>query len=437
MQLLYVPDRLTLKNTLNFVNQISDLNADEPIKIDFSFLDWAKPFGMLYIAQAVKSLRERFPESKIISTGINFDKNATSYGAHMGLFRSCGFEYGNDPGYRTKGNSTYLPITYVSVKQLRSHEAIEDLAMHLARQLIHDEEGVIVDTLSYSFREMIRNVVEHSFSDTLGYCAQYWPKKGKAELAILDTGIGITKSLSNNPHLKLSNDKDAVKYSLMPGISGTTFEGVKLRDNDVWQNSGYGLYMNYRLCNEGGSFFICSGNAGLYRTGESDNVYHKTNFQGTALCLEMNTRKISNIQRLLQQFAEDGGRIAERVGMGAIPTASTMSKMLKDNFKELPVEIQLGDTVRHRRFGDGTVKEKFFDPQGEMLWITFTNGRNKKILSKDVIVVNLDTETYQPIEGLDYVDDDQAIDEFVPTDDSSFEDTDFEFFWEDDNQELL
>lgn len=435
MPTLRVPTRLDLSSTINFANVIASADIDQPIIFDFTSLSWVKPFGMLFIAQAIKSLREKHPNYDITTKGLDFENNAVSYAAHMSLFRSCGFRYGNKPGYRTFGNATYLPITYASTKQLQTREAIEDLALEMARQLSRSTDGVVVDTLSYSFREMIRNVIEHSRSDTLGYCAQYWPSKGKAELALLDTGIGISQSLSKNPHLKITDDKDAVKYALMPGISGTTYEGVRLRNNDVWQNSGYGLYMNYRLCNEGGSFFICSGSTGLYRTSHNDNVYHRTNFQGTALRLEMNTGNLKDVQRLLQQFAEEGERMAKRVGMGAIPTASTMSKMLKDNFKALPNEIEVGDTVRHNQFGEGRVTEKTFTPQGEMLWISFNSGRIKKALSKDVILVNLDTETYEPVDDFAFTTEEYSDESSVSFDESQFEDTDFELHWDINNDD--
>jgi len=96
---------------------------------------------------------------------------------------------------------------------------------------------------------------------------------------------------------------------------------------------------------------------------------------------------------MLKIFGDEGEIIARRIGLGAIPNASTMSRMLKDNFK-VDYQVEIGDTIKHRQYGSGKVTEKFKTPQGEMLWIDFFSGRRKKVLSKDIAVINIDTETY-------------------------------------------
>jgi hypothetical protein len=392
LQSILVPRNLDLRSALHFGNKIEELLPQDEICFDFGELQWVYPFGMLFLAQAVKNLRNRFPDCLIHCENLN-DSRATSYAAHVSFFTSCGFSIGNDPGFRSS-SSTYIPITYARSSQLRTTNAIEDISRELAEQLAQQSSGSIVDVLEYSFREMIRNVIEHSESPILGYCAQYWPKNGQVEVAILDSGIGLRQSLSENPHLPLESDRDAVKYALMPGISGKTYTGVRIRPTDVWQNSGYGLYMNYRLCNQGGSFFICSGTRGLYRSAESENTYYETNYKGTALRLKLNVDALGDVKRLLKQFSDEGEYHAKRLGLGAMPTASTMSKMLRDNFRSVDVKVEVGDTVRHRQFGEGNVTEKLVTPQGEMLWISFNGGRRKKILTKDVIVIARDGETF-------------------------------------------
>jgi len=361
------------------------------------------PFGMLFIAQSVKSLRKKYPSCEIVCDNIDLD-GAASYAAHMAFFTSCGFPIGNNPSFRP-GSTTYIPITYAYASQLRSRDEIEDISLGLAKQLTMSNDGKLVDALSYSFREIIRNVIEHSESKTFAYCAQYWPTKDLVEVAILDTGIGLRKSLSDNPHLQLKSDKDAIKLALMPGISGKNYEGVKQQPDDHWQNSGYGLYMNYRLCNEGGSFFICSGQSGMSRTTDNKSDYHDTNFSGTALRLRMNTRNLLSVSSMLDQFRHEGQSHARKFGKGAVLNASTMSVMLKDNFKLLAEQIKVGDTIRHQKFGNGVVTEKQITLQGEMLWITFDGGRRKKVLSVDVFIISEDHQlTSEEIESSDFMD---------------------------------
>lgn len=393
MARISAPSRLNLENALEFARKISKLSYRKEFEFDFQRLSWVEPFGMLFVAQAMKNLQSQYHDSKFIAY-INHD-NATSYAAYMSFFTACGLDYGNNPGFRSSG-STYIPITYVQAGQLNSRDNIQDIAHELAEQLSQRTSGKLVDIFSYSFREMIRNVIEHSESKNLGYCAQYWPRKDRVELAILDTGIGLRKSLSQNPHLNLTDDSDAIKYALMPGISGKTYQGVKLRPDDVWQNSGYGLYMNYRFCNEGGDFFICSGEKGLYRRVENHtNLYMDTNFSGTALRLCIDTSSLSDINAMLQRFKNDGEAFAKRNGNGAILTASTMSQMLRDNFKSIKVPIDVGNTVKHQQYGEGIVEEKLIvPPYGEMLWVLFKGGRRKKVETKNVVLIEQDTVTY-------------------------------------------
>ncbi len=417
MTRIIAPSRLTLENAVDFANRITNLDYRRIFEFDFQRLMWVEPFGMLFVAQAMKNLQRRYSDSRLIAY-IN-NENATSYASYMSFFTACGLEHGNNPGFRTSG-TTYIPITYVLSKQLHSTNEIEAIAQGLAEQLAERSSGKLVDIFTYSFREIIRNVIEHSDSTVLGYCAQYWPKINRGELAILDIGVGLRKSLSQNPYLKLNDDSDAIKYALMPGISGKTYDGVKLRPNDVWQNSGYGLYMNYRFCNEGGDFFICSGEKGLLRNVNNHvNHYMDTNFQGTALRLCIDTSTLGDVGAMLQRFKNDGELVARRLGKGAVLTASTMSQMLRDNFKSIKINIEVGNTVRHQQFGEGIVEEKVVvPPYGEMLWVLFNNGRRKKIETKYLILVEQDVVTYSddisenPSSNDDYHQDDSFFENF-------------------------
>lgn len=211
----------------------------------------------------------------------------------------------------------------------------EALGEELARKLTQQSDGMLVKTLSYSFCEMIRNVIEHSRSPDFWYCAQYWPSRGEAEIALIDSGIGLRTSLSDNPHLRpyLVDDRIVIKYALMPGISGKMYPGKRSDPYDAWENSGFGLYMNYRICNEGGSFFIASGNTGLYREKNADNQYYDYVLPGVALRLRMRAETLENYdQKYHALFLADGEREAENIRGGVIPTGDKMSRMLQGRF---------------------------------------------------------------------------------------------------------
>jgi hypothetical protein len=169
----------------------------------------------------------------------------------------------------------------------------------------------------------MRNAVEHSESEEFEYCGQYWPAKETVEVAILDCGIGVHKSLSANPTLKISSEDHALRLALLPGISGKTSGGGKIEEYDHWANSGYGLYLTSRLCAVGGSFFICSGKRGLLRKDEKVK-YYDCSFQGTALRMVLHTSSISDLKGCLRRLRKEGEEVA-RLMSGAHPKASGAS----------------------------------------------------------------------------------------------------------------
>ena len=153
-----------------------------------------------------------------------------------------------------------------------------------------------------------------------------------------------------------------------------------MNPHNVYQNSGFGLYMLYRLCNEGGNFFIGSGDAGLQRAKETENEDYALNVDGTVLRLRVKHTVLRDIRKLLDQFRHDGEVLAADVHNGAIPTIPVMSQMLREDFWALRRPLQAGDQVRHRQYGVGTVRALIALPTGEDgAQVSFRNARLKRV----------------------------------------------------------
>ena len=167
---------------------------------------------------------------------------------------------------------------------------------------------------------------------TLQYCAQYWPNKHLVEIAILDTGIGIRASLSRNPYLTVETDRDALNLSLLPGVSGKVYKGKITNPYDEWENSGFGLYLTSRLCGRGGSFFMCSGDAGILLK-DNKKHYASTAFNGTAIRLKLRTNHAQTLKQLLRHFLREGDQIARTLSDISPVTASRASRMLRDDLR--------------------------------------------------------------------------------------------------------
>jgi hypothetical protein len=332
-----VPQNLSLKNALNFCNRLWDLEHSDEYAFDFANLGRVEPFTMAYVANELKRFRKTKPKSKF--TALNHQDK--SYAAHMGFFRAFGLKFGNEPG-EASGSSTYLPLTILNVADLEQEAAdsydhvgnvIEAKSEQIAKILTRQQSGDLVDTLTFSIREILRNVVEHSGSEIIEYCAQYWPTKNLVELAVLDTGNGIMHGLSSNPYLNINNERDALHLAMLPGVSGKMYKGVKKRKHDEWQNSGFGLYMTSRICRNGGDFFIASNDKSIFLDRTSKNDL-ECKYKGTALRLRIDTSNIYSYSEMLAKYRNEGYEAAKKfAGKDAIEP-SIASTMLARDFQE-------------------------------------------------------------------------------------------------------
>lgn len=338
-----VPRILDLQAALAFAAEVAALPANIMF-LGFDFSAWGRvpayelplsPFGMLVVSQALHQYKARNPT--VIIAPMHLPGNdIESYAAHMGFFQACNVPLGKEPG-QAKGSPTYLPITKIENPSYLHGSEIEQRSLELARKLTQQQGGALVKTLQYSFTEIIRNVAEHAQSPDYWMCAQYWPSRGEAEIALIDSGRGLRASLRNNPLIReqVVDDRAAVKFALMPGISGAMWQGKPQRNDDPWQNSGFGLYMNYRICAEGGNFFIASGDTGLFCEKDAEHQYTSYHLPGVALRLRMRTETLEKYEeRYHHAFLADGEREAQKIKGGILPTGERMSRMLRSSFSD-------------------------------------------------------------------------------------------------------
>ncbi len=344
METILLPKLIDAKQAILIINEFSQIPEGETITLDFSRVEWLIPFSLLYLSNHIRILQEgrkikidaRFPDG-------NYRHSNLSYLDHMAFYRNCGFKFGNRVGH-IKGTDTNIPITSIPLKKysrqalnqyVQVYTIIEQESARLAKVLAHQDSGDVFDALQYCFREIIRNVYEHSESGTFEYCAQYWPQKHRAEIALLDNGRGLRASLSQNPYLEIENDRDAVQFSFLPAISGTMYKGVKKKWYNVYQNSGYGLYMTSRLCRSGnGVFLIGSGDAAIMvNEVEEYKIDYEMTCHGTVVQLVLDTSRITNLRGMLRQFTLEGYEISRNFeGTGKIK-ASTASRLVTKDFR--------------------------------------------------------------------------------------------------------
>lgn len=335
---IQIPKSPTTEPALKFCSYLQNLPDSEEYIFDFKEIGFIRPFIMLLLASNFRLHLRKHPKS--VNQAINFQSH--TYLAHMGFFQDFGLDFGNEPG-EASGNDRYLPITVIKIAELEKEaagnfelvqETIERQSKKLAEILIQNKNKEILDTLTFSIREILRNSVEHSKSETIEICAQFWPTQKTVEIAILDTGIGIAKTLKENPRIKFESDREAINLSLMPGISRIS-SSKSQKNSNHWANSGFGLYMTSTLCGRGGDYLIFSGSAGL-KLKDGKRTEYQSNFPGTALRMKLKTDNIKSYTALLAEISKKGTIIAKELGGIAELRASSASMMLSRDFKKNP-----------------------------------------------------------------------------------------------------
>jgi hypothetical protein len=332
-----LPKKLDLHHVLQFARRLDQLKACAGLILDMGPPRHFPPFSMLFIVAKILELRERLPSAEIIIE----NEQHHSYAAHMGFFRAAGFAFGNEVG-QAPGNARYIPIRQLTRADLREHpggryaelgDLIQKHADDIAAIVSQDEsrESNFFNALAYSLREMIRNVFEHSGSDRVLYCGQYWPASGKVEVCLLDRGVGIRQSLGSNPNFRFRSDKEALEMCLWPGVSGKTHLPAS---SENWGNSGYGLYMTSRLARHGGNFTIVSGDACVMLSKSLSKENFSTRLQGTAVRMNLDVGEIGNVEARLVQFRKEAQDIAKRYPQLRTRNPSYMSMVLRRDFDE-------------------------------------------------------------------------------------------------------
>lgn len=312
-----------------FPLELREIGSVAEIQLDFSEVRFTTPAWLAVIGGTLRQLKLDRPDTK--RKAVNF--HHLTYAAHMGFFEYFGVNFGQAPD-AAPGSDTYVPLSVRRVDEVRRQAAIKAIpvgeAVHaeaerLAMLLTGDATTALQDTLAYSLREIIRNVVEHSGAEDYTFAAQYWPARKAVEIVLSDQGIGLAASLRENPSLMVSNDDEALTQAILPGVSSKRWR--RSRHDDDWANSGYGLFMTERLCRLGGSFELMSGKR-LLRISPAGSDLLPTNWPGTVVILRLDTGDLGKLSARLQQFRKEGRRI-ERDNLGIAVGPSRASQTSK------------------------------------------------------------------------------------------------------------
>ncbi|MFD1009069.1 ATP-binding protein [Oceanisphaera ostreae] len=327
MKKIYFPSRFDRDTLSPFFDELDRNLKVNKICIDCTTLKYSCPTAMLIAGSKIREWIAYRRENKLTTHKLGHDtiSNVHSYLRHLGFFDFIGMGIGNKVG-QAQGSSTYLPITKISKPNFDEStqnisEWYEDI-MSAVRGLARVVSGTFEDTeenrlYNYAFREIVRNVFEHSETDDCYVCGQRW-ENGHVEIAVIDEGIGIANSLSNS--FEITNDEDALLKAIKPGVSRTTKLDGSL---NIYDNSGFGLYILSEISTSFGWFVLGSGKSriiGYKRNIDADGL----NFKGTYFGMRLNSapRQFSSLLDDIISVGEE-----ESEASGITKKASGMSKL--------------------------------------------------------------------------------------------------------------
>lgn len=292
---------------------------------------------MLLTAAAIRQFRSERSLTPQQTQLIYNDSNDYRYACHMGFFQAAGFAQGKAPG-EAPGSTSYLPLKKFNIAELtraafesgrltEQGDIIENEAKRLS-QVLAQGQCEFQQLLQYLLREAIRNIPEHAETNEVWLCGQYWQNRDLAEIAILDEGIGIFNSLSRNyVHRKyITSNEEALRWALKPGVS-VSFDPAKgqKNNNDVWANSGFGLYMISEICKATGGWLTFVSGDDCMRVYQNTSSMNKAHYKGTSLGIRVKPSMITNCQAIINDAMAKGEKEAKNI-KSAFKKASIPSK---------------------------------------------------------------------------------------------------------------
>jgi anti-sigma regulatory factor (Ser/Thr protein kinase) len=311
---LYIPVDITYETVLDFtknLKRVDFLKCKDGITIDVR--NFAKssgriePFASLLLINSLKHFGKIARKSNI-DISIKYIKDEhkikNTYAKSLRFYSSLGLPIGESPteDYLGSSASNFIPIMKINAssvkKSVDEYRDIQYIASHISTVASRGNK-ILYECVNFCVIELLRNIVEHSGSSYIWYCAQYWKSDNSVEISIMDEGIGIQKSLEQ----EIGNDeKDILRFSLIPGCSSKPTTHL-IGDNA--DNSGFGLYMISELGKENGDFILTSNEESLLLTETNDQLTPCLN-QGTIIRLRLNIDDIGTYKVQKERLINKG-----------------------------------------------------------------------------------------------------------------------------------
>ncbi|MCA9485242.1 MAG: hypothetical protein KC506_00150 [Nanoarchaeota archaeon] len=241
---VHLPAGAWIGNINSFLKSLDTSNEDELTITSHEKWVSLHPFVLCMIVALGLKLKDK--------NNLHFNKmeaKSKHYLERMGLFRLLNLNSEMKIKKREE-SGRFIPIQII-----KSSDELENFIRNMIPLLHRPDKS---QSIEYVISELVRNVLEHSYSDKGAIvCAQYYPKGNKIRIGVVDVGIGIKKSLNNySPR----TDLEAISLALQPGITGTT---KRLGGSE--QNAGAGLFFIKSLIKLSRDYFLIYSGDSMYK----------------------------------------------------------------------------------------------------------------------------------------------------------------------------
>ena len=121
--------------------------------------------------------------------------SADTYVSRIGYYETVGIPH-LENFTRRSANDRFMPLAII--EEHRTNDVAAGLRKTVTSHLPFSASAT--DMMDYAFGEVVDNVLQHSKSFSPGLaCSQFYPTGNYVEVCIADCGVGIAKSMADNP----------------------------------------------------------------------------------------------------------------------------------------------------------------------------------------------------------------------------------------------
>lgn len=310
MTILPCPKRLTIDYPDELIELCRKaLEAESNIELLAHDLYFVDPFGIALLGATFYMLQQR--DQAIQVSGLT--ENVSGYLQRMDVFH--GVKLTNS---KTQKGRHDRRDSLMELKRLDKRNQIDQAANQIANALVgkmpdidpsepldemsgQNKADHITIPISYALAELLNNALSHArlkgYSDARVWIAsQYYPQKGRLQLAVVDNGCGIFETLKEHSELskyQRKTDLEAILAALHPRVSCNRDLGI----HEDSENAGIGLTTTSRIADRANGHLAIISGAGFHHPKKcSRQLINNVRWQGVAIALECQRDALLNVR---------------------------------------------------------------------------------------------------------------------------------------------